>query len=144
MCVSVAQLCLTLCGPMDCVARQALLCVGFSRQEYWSGLPFPSPGDLSTPGIKPTSPTLWADSLPSEPSGKPTFSLILINLFIFGCTGSVLLHAGKWRLLSSCSAQVLSSGFYSFGSWALEHSLIRCQLMGLVASRLVESFWTKD
>ena len=63
---------------MDCVARQALLCMGFSRQEYWSGLPFPSPGDLSNPGIKPTSPTLWADSLPSEPPGKP---LLMVNVF---------------------------------------------------------------
>ena len=43
----------------------------FSRQEYWSGLPFPSPEDLPDPGIEPTSPALKADSLPSEPSGKP-------------------------------------------------------------------------
>ena len=42
----------------------------FSRQEYWSGLPFPSTGDLSDPGIKPRSPTLQADSLPPEPPGK--------------------------------------------------------------------------
>ena len=44
---------------------------GFSRQEYWSGLPCPLPGDLSNPGIKPRSPTLQADSLPTEPPGKP-------------------------------------------------------------------------
>ena len=43
----------------------------FSRPEYWSGLPFPSPGDLPNPGIKPRSPTLQADSLPAEPPGKP-------------------------------------------------------------------------
>jgi len=43
----------------------------FSRQEYWSGLPFPSPGDLPEPGIKPMSPALQADSLPSELPGKP-------------------------------------------------------------------------
>ena len=43
----------------------------FSRQEYWSGLPFPSPGDLPNPGIEPRSPALQADSLPSEPPGKP-------------------------------------------------------------------------
>ena len=43
----------------------------FSRQEYWSGSPFPSPGDLSDPGIEPRSPTLQADSLPAEPQGKP-------------------------------------------------------------------------
>ena len=44
--------------------------MGFSRQEYWSGLPFPSPGDLPSPGIKPESPALQGDSLPSEPPGK--------------------------------------------------------------------------
>ena len=45
--------------------------MGFSRQEYWSGLPFPSPGDLPDPGIKPESPALEADALTSEPPGKP-------------------------------------------------------------------------
>ena len=44
--------------------------MGFSRQEYWSGLPFPSPGDLPNPGVEPGSPTLQADTLPSEPPGK--------------------------------------------------------------------------
>ena len=45
--------------------------MGFSRQEYWSGLPFPSPGDLPNPGIKPKSPALQADALTPEPAGKP-------------------------------------------------------------------------
>ena len=53
------------------VAHQALLSVRFSRQEYGSGLPFPSPGDLPDPAIEPRSPTLQVDSLPSEPLGKP-------------------------------------------------------------------------
>ena len=53
------------------VAYQAFLSMGFSRQEYWSGLLFPSPGDLPDPGIEPRSPTLQADTLPSEPPGKP-------------------------------------------------------------------------
>ena len=44
--------------------------MGFSRQEYWSGLPFPSPGDLPNPGIEPRSPALKADALSSEPPGK--------------------------------------------------------------------------
>ena len=48
--------------------------MGFSRQEYWSGLPFPSPGDQPTPGMEPGSPALQADSLPSEPPGKPSFN----------------------------------------------------------------------
>ena len=53
------------------VAHQAPPSMGFSRQEYWSGLPFPSPGDLPDPGIEPRSPTLQADALTSEPPGKP-------------------------------------------------------------------------
>ena len=52
------------------VAYQAPPSMGFSRQECWSGLPFPSPGDLPNPGIEPGSPALQADSLPSEPPGK--------------------------------------------------------------------------
>ena len=51
--------------PRGLVAHQALLSLGFSRQEYWGELPFPSPGDLPDPGIKTRSPTLQADSLPS-------------------------------------------------------------------------------
>ena len=57
--------------PHGLVACQAPLSVVFSRQEYWSGLPFPSPGDLPDPGIKPGSLVLQADSLPSEPPGEP-------------------------------------------------------------------------
>ena len=53
------------------VAHQAPPSMGFSRQEYWSGLLFPSPGDLTDPGIKLRSPSLQADSLPAEPAGKP-------------------------------------------------------------------------
>ena len=53
------------------VAYQAPLSMGFSRQEHWSGLPFPSPGDLPDPGIEPGSPALQADALLSETPGKP-------------------------------------------------------------------------
>ena len=53
--------------------------MGFSRQEYWSGLPFPSPGGLPKPGIEPWSPTLEADALIFEPPGKPKDILELIN-----------------------------------------------------------------
>ena len=66
----VAQSCPTLCDPVD--PCQAPLSMGFSRQEYWSGLPFPSPEDLPNPGIKPRSPALQADALSSEAPGKPT------------------------------------------------------------------------
>ena len=58
------------------VARQAPLSKGFSRQEYWSGLPCPPPGDLPDPGIKPGSLALEADSLLSEPPGKPLNRLL--------------------------------------------------------------------
>ena len=61
----VAKSCLTLVKPWV-VARQALLSMGFSRQEYWTGLPFPSPGDLPDPGMKPKSTVLQADSLLNE------------------------------------------------------------------------------
>ena len=60
----------THCDPMDCT-YQAPLSMEFSRQEYRSGLPFPSPVDLHNPGTEPRSPALQADGLPSEPPGKP-------------------------------------------------------------------------
>ena len=68
--MKVTQSCPTLATPWT-VAREVPLSMGFSRQEYCSGLPFPSPGDLPHPGIEPGSPTLRADSLPSELPGKP-------------------------------------------------------------------------
>ena len=52
-------------------AYQAPPSMEFSRQEYWSGVPFPPQGDLPNPGIEPRSPSLQADALPSEPPGKP-------------------------------------------------------------------------
>ena len=58
------------------VAHQAPPSMGFSRQEYWSGLPFPSPRDLPDPGIELRSPELQADTLTSEPPGKPFFSFL--------------------------------------------------------------------
>ena len=61
----VAKLCPTPATAWTVVC-QASLSMGFSRQEYWSGLPFPSPGDLPNPGIEPGSPALQADSLPTE------------------------------------------------------------------------------
>ena len=59
------------CATPWTIACQAPPSMGFSRQEYWSGLLFPSLGDLPDPGIELRSPTLQADSLPSEPPGKP-------------------------------------------------------------------------
>ena len=65
----VAESCPTLCYPWT-LAHQAPPSMGFSRQEYWSELPFPSPGDLPDPGIEARSPTLQADALTSVPPGK--------------------------------------------------------------------------
>ena len=67
----VAKSCLTLVTPWT-VACQAPLSMGFSRQEYWSGLPFPSPGDLPDPGIEPASPALQADSYQLSYEGSPS------------------------------------------------------------------------
>ena len=67
--ILVAQSCQILCDSWT-VAHQAPLSIEFSRQEYWSGLPFPSSGDLPDPGIEARSPALQVDSLPSEPPGK--------------------------------------------------------------------------
>ena len=70
MCL-VTQSCPTLWDPMKCSPPGFSGSWGFSRQEYWNGLPFPPPEDLPNPGIKPRSPVLQADSLPSKPPGKP-------------------------------------------------------------------------
>ena len=73
-CCLVAKLCLTLCSIMDYIACQALLPMGFSRLEYWSGLPLPSPGDLPDPVSKlvsPVSPALPGRFFTTEPPGKP-------------------------------------------------------------------------
>ena len=75
------------------IAHQAPLSMDFSRQEYWSGLPCPPPGDLPNPGIEPRSPALGADSLPAEPQGKPKFffcfrsihchnQFLLVNIYL--------------------------------------------------------------
>ena len=64
---------------------QAPLSMGFSRQEYWNGLPFPSPGDLRDPGIKPRCPTLQADASLSQPPGKPLLYCTLLQVSIKIC-----------------------------------------------------------
>ena len=87
-------------------AHQAPPSMGFSRQEYWSGLPFPSPGDLPDPGIEPRSPALQADALTSEPPGKPW----------------TWVWANSWRLWSTGKPGMLQSmGLQRVGhNWATE------------------------
>ena len=55
--------------------------MGFSRQEYWSGLPFPSPGDFPNPGIEPRSPVLQSDALTCEPPGNPNLAATFLHFF---------------------------------------------------------------
>ena len=77
--------------PLSCTfSWQEILAMEFSKQEYWSGLPFPSPGDLPDPGIKPLSPKLQADSLPAEPLQKP-------------CTFTQQSNHAKIKSTSNCS-----------------------------------------
>ena len=64
--MKVARWCLTLCNPMDYAVHGIL-----QGPEYWSGWPFPPPGDLPNPEIEPRSPSVQADSLPTKPQGKP-------------------------------------------------------------------------
>ena len=104
--VKVTELYPTLCNPMDYTVLE------FSRPEYYSGSPFPSPGDLPNPGIKPRSPALLADSLPAEPQGKPKNTAVgsLSLLWIFPTQESNwgLLHC-RWLLLLlllSCFSRV--------------------------------------
>ena len=76
------------------VARQAPLFMGFSKQEYWTGLPCPPPGDLPNPGIKPVSSALQADSLLSETSGKPRFrGWVLLNTEAISLEVNILVKA---------------------------------------------------
>ena len=103
VCVCVSLSVLSESATPSTVAHQAPLSKGFSRQEYWSGLPFPSPGDLPDPGIEPTFPALQADSLLSEPPGKsPQFSDI-INIHLLG---RKLRHTDSPTQASICQSKV--------------------------------------
>ena len=79
--------------PWTNVAHQAPPSMGFSRQEYWSGLPFPSPGDPPDPGIEPRSPTLQADALTSEPPGKGHIKYTIPCFLGFGRLPALLLKS---------------------------------------------------
>ena len=109
--VLVAKSCPTLCNPLAC-SHQAPLSLAFSRQEYWSGLPFPSPEDLPDWGIEAGSPALQADSLLSEPSGKPgkclkcnkenggilrTWSDYIFKTFVYLCAFKVQRRRRQWH-----------------------------------------------
>ena len=86
----ITKSCPTLVTPWI-VACQIPMSMGFPRQEYWSGLPFPSPGDLWDPGIKPRSPALQVNSLPTELCEKPILPLVTNDCISWGFpSGSVI------------------------------------------------------
>ena len=140
--------------PHGLVAYQAPPSMGFSRQEYWSGLPFPSPGNLPNPGIKPGSPTFQADALSSEPPGKLEVGFIIwsqvtADKFLNAPQGTILdplkstlrNKIAKWNVNSPSSPlgkvmalQVVlevdlpSSCSISIHSWAALHMLLDCPL----------------
>ena len=97
--------------------------MGFSKQQYWSGLPFPSPGDLPDPGIEPGSPELQACSLLSEPPGKLTGQLQTKNLMVFGRFEHKHLNKRELDLdaLLSCGP-----GITEFGPNDLPHVVQKC------------------
>ena len=74
-CKFLLQSCLTLYNPMD-FSLKAPLSMGILQARHWSGLPYPTPGDLPNPEIKPRALSLQANSLPAEPQGKPIVSML--------------------------------------------------------------------
>ena len=96
----VAQLCPTLATPWT-VARQAPLSVGFPRQEYWSGLPFHSPGDLPNPGIESVSPALAGRFFTTKPHGKPLQLLVVPGILCLWQHNSISTSIFTW-LTSHC------------------------------------------
>ena len=120
---SVKSLChVRLFSTPQTVAHQASLSMGCSRQEYWSGLPFPSPGDLPKPDIKPRSHALQANSLPSQPPGSPFYmQYSWFKTLCFMCTAKWFIyeyiylyvfffrfffHIGCYRMLSRAPCAV--------------------------------------
>ena len=100
VCVCVLLSCSALsdCNPMD-HSLQAPLSMGFSRQEYWSGLPCPSTVYLPNPGIESRSPALQADSLPSEPPGKPVCCVTVCPKVILFIIQPMLILKYTWSML---------------------------------------------
>ena len=89
--------------PYRLYPLQAPLCMEFSRQEYRSGLSFPSPGDLSDPGIEPGSPALQANSLSSEPSGKPILCMC-VSLSVICLTDETIISLqNSWKYCQGLS-----------------------------------------
>ena len=96
-------------------------CTPFSRQEYWSGLPFPSPGHLPDPGIEPGSPALQADSLPSEPPRKPK-QWVRVKI----STGSYqrISHFSS-QIWNACHELIISFEVFQVSAWAPDTDVLQ-------------------
>ena len=113
----VANLCLTLANPWT-LACQVPLSLGFSRQEYWRELTFPSPGDLPNPGIKLGSPALWAYSLPTELWGKSSCFLC--------CYSSSVMNMIEFNLIAYSNVELLR--YHIHTHLLIVNSLFTCSL----------------
>ena len=99
-CSLITKSCLILCNPTD---GNPPLSMGFSRREYWSGLPFPSPGDLSDPGTEPTSPELAGRFFTTEPPGKPIYWILTSNRswYLYCLKGNTVQELPKLTIVSN-------------------------------------------
>ena len=134
------------CVQLFLTPQAVTLCPwGFSRQEYWSGLSCPPPGDLPNPGIEPRSPALWADSLPSEPPGKPkntgVGSLSLLQGILLTQEFNRGLLCCRW-ILYQLSYQGSPNHTLLFGIQAISHFLFSKEYMITTFVPLSFKTWT--
>ena len=148
----VTKSCTTLVTPWT-VAHQTPLSMGFSRQEYWIGLPFPSPGDLPDPGIEPRSPALQAYSLPTELWGKPKVKWKLLSCVpLFSAPWTVVHGILQARILEwvtfpfsrgssqprdSTQVSCIAGGFFT--SWATKEILYLYTYFWCAGSSLLQA-----
>ena len=140
--VFITQACRLFATPWT-ITRQAPLSMEFSRQEYWSGLPFPSPGDLSDAGIEPGSPALQADSLPSKPPGKPSVLWGEQTTFLMSCPCRRLCAVER-SLLGRETQDLGCSPGLAVTRWAVPARLHRQTEGHLTANRTVSAFTKPD
>ena len=112
------------------VAYQASPSMGFSRQEYWSGVPLPSPGDLPDPGIEPWSSALEADALTSEPPGKPKVTLTAVKNF--------KMHSGSNKAGYFCCCHCLVTKLCPTLCDSMDNSPQVSSVRGIFQARILE------